>query len=376
MLFWIILIILAVALAMFLYWQDNSLVTTEYEMESAVLPEALDGCRLIHLSDLHNKGFGTEQKRLIRELERARPDLILITGDLIDKRRSSEKRCANAISLLRQAAELAPVFFVAGNHEWQSGFYDSLRPQMETLGVTILENQVETLEHGGAGICLIGLTDRASIPGEPVGHWWNLPGKVRSPIVQEHNEIVKGNLEKLCEGKGGAFQILMSHRPELADIYAEAGVDLAFCGHAHGGQIRLPGIGGLLAPDQGWHPEYCSDAHVVGETVMVVSRGLGNSLFPFRVFNRPEVVAMTLRSENAGEDAPEEETVLEAVREEASEQQSDPEIPEEDAPDSGMQLETSESQTDQVQTADSVEPIRKESGADEDEPDEDNDEDV
>lgn len=300
----IILVIAAVLIGVFLWWQDNSLQTEEYEVESPVLPGTLDGCKILHLSDLHNKSFGPDQKRLVEEIEKIEPDLILISGDMIDKRRTKEDSWGNVLSLIRQAAQFAPVFFVSGNHEWESGLYAKLRPQMETLGAEVLDNGFVVLDHGEAALAVMGVSDPAAFS-----------QNVKEGSKMEKEELpdcmakVQKRLEWMCgQQEEGAFQVLIAHRP--SDIYAQTGVHLIFCGHAHGGQIRLFGKG-LYAPDQGTLPKYTEGPYIIDNTVMIVNRGLGNSGFPFRIFNRPQLITVILRSPDGGEEDELEETITE-----------------------------------------------------------------
>lgn len=282
--------LLLLFIAAFLVWQNEALIVEEYAVESPALPEELDGCKIVQLSDLHNKRFGEDQKRLIAELEKISPDLILITGDLIDKRRTKEDEWSNALSLVRQAAELAPVFYVSGNHEWESGLYKKLRPQLETLGAEVLDDGFVVLDHGEAALSVMGLSDPAA---------FSKSVKSGGTMQEEEREACERKVEERLQWLSGqqeeaAFQVLIAHRPQLLERYAQAGVHLAFCGHAHGGQVRLPGIGALYAPNQGWRPKFTEGAHIEGDTVMIVSRGLGNSAFPVRLFNRPQIVVVTL----------------------------------------------------------------------------------
>lgn len=300
----IVILALVLLLAAFLIWQNNFPTVDEYAVESPALPEELDGCKIVQLSDLHNKCFGEDQKRLVAELEKIEPDLILLTGDLIDKRRTREDGWGNALSLIRQAAELAPVFYVSGNHEWESGLYKKLRPQLETLGAEVLDDGFVILDHGNAALAVMGLSDPAA---------FSKNVKAGQPMKKEElpacAKKVGERLKWICEQQEpNAFQVLIAHRPQLLEMYAGAGVHLVFSGHAHGGQVRLPGLGALYAPDQGWRPEYTEGPYIMDNTVMIVSRGLGNSAFPLRVFDRPQIVVVTLKAPE--EDAPEDSVDL------------------------------------------------------------------
>ena len=255
----------------FLYWQDNGITVSSMIYEGEI-PKPFDGCRILQVSDLQNKVFGKDQEPLLRKMEYSAPDLIFITGDLLDRNRTNVD---TAMSFIARAAELAPVYFVSGNHEHQSGEWECLSELLTAEGVTVLDNGRSVIEKDGACLTLLGLADK------------------------KRNPYFRSVLHTLTAGQDpDAFLILLSHRPELFEEYAEAGVDLVFSGHAHGGQIRLPFIGGLFAPHQGFFPKYTAGSFHKGHTTMFVSRGLGNSTFPFRIFNRPELVEVTLRQKN------------------------------------------------------------------------------
>lgn len=266
----IILAVLAVVLTAFFIWQNNDIVTTEIEAANKHVPPSFDGFRILEVSDLQSKSFGRSQQRLLELSAAAEPDIIVITGDLMD---GHSKELEPAMEFAEKAVDIAPVYYVSGNHEWLSGRYDELCGRLEAAGVTVLDNGHKALEKDGEFIELLGLKD---------------------PTF-EGDAAFEAELKKLADETFG-FHILLSHHPEYIDAYAENRMDLVLSGHAHGGQIRLPFIGGLFAPEQGWFPKYTSGLYEVGDTSLVVSRGLGNSVFPLRVFNRPELVVVTLRS--------------------------------------------------------------------------------
>lgn len=233
---------------------------------------------IAQVSDLHNAEFGGGNGELLTILEEAEPDLIAITGDLIDSRRTDP---APALAFLEGAVELAPVCYVTGNHEFRAyDAYQDLKSQMEELGVIVLENESMVLEE--VPLRVIGLDDPSF--------------GVRSDPSATPEQILQGALTALAPqaGEEDLCTVLLAHRPEYVELYAQHGADLVLSGHAHGGQVRLPGVGGLYAPGQGFLPEYTSGLYQIGETSLVVSRGLGNSLFPLRVNNRPEVVLVKL----------------------------------------------------------------------------------
>lgn len=268
-----IFIILILFVSVFCIWQNNDLIVTKYEFVSEKVPQNLDGYRIVHISDLHNKDFGN---RLVEHMKRQEPDIIVITGDLIDSRNT---RVNIAVEFVKEATKIAPVYYVTGNHEGRSIEYPELLLGLTNCGVTILDNNSRSINYNNSHFNLLGLSDPTFI--EANGH--------------EISTIMKDTINKNINGN--TLNLLLAHRPELLSLYSETSVDLVFSGHAHGGQVRIPFIGGLVAPNQGLLPKYTSGIHTMNETSMIISRGLGNSIIPIRVFNRPEVVVVTLKSE-------------------------------------------------------------------------------
>lgn len=264
--------VLVPALLIWLLWANSSPAATQVTVASGALPEAFEGFKIAHVSDLHNAVFGRKNEKLLSLIRAAKPDIIAITGDLIDSRHTD---IDSALAFVEAAAEIAPVYYVTGNHESRVDF-DEIEPRLIAAGGRVLRNEAEDIGHGGERIRLAGIDD---------------PSFIRTGGTAK--ERAAAELEQLGDG-GGTFTVLLAHRPELVEVYAEYGAGLVLSGHAHGGQVRLPLLGGLYAPGQGLLPEYDSGLYSLGETQMVVSRGLGNSVAPLRVNNRPELVIVTL----------------------------------------------------------------------------------
>ncbi len=261
-------------LIFFLYLQNNWIAKTRLKVSFQGLPKNFDGFRIVHISDLHNKSFGKEQKYLIRKIKDQQPNIIIITGDLIDSRRYNENI---AMLFINEAVKIAPVYYVTGNHELRSGKFKSLEKQLVNAGVRILRNSWEEIDIEGQSIIIAGVDD----PYTGI--------KYREAIVMdEYLQEIKKDLDE------NSFKILLAHRPEKIEDYAAYGFDLVFSGHAHGGQFRLPFIGGLVVPNQGFFPKYTSGVHKLENTTMIISRGLGNSIIAQRIFNRPEIIITEL----------------------------------------------------------------------------------
>ncbi|WP_229056538.1 metallophosphoesterase [Collinsella sp. D33t1_170424_A12] len=265
-------------------WSNGAIQTTSYELVVDRLPRALDGLRIAHISDLHNAELGRGNGRLIKRICRARPDLIVVTGDLIDSRRT---RIDAGVHLAARAAREAPTYYVPGNHEARLQEYPQIASSLERAGVVVLENGAVPFERDGGQLILLGLMDPAFQRPYPRG--------ATPRIIDEQLARVLATAGIDCDDAAAPCTVLLTHRPELLDVYAAHGVDVAFAGHAHGGQVRLPGVGALFAPSQGFFPAITAGVHTSGRTQLVVSRGLGPSVVPLRVNNRPELVVATLR---------------------------------------------------------------------------------
>ena len=257
---------------------NKALMVSTISISSSHIPAAFSGFRIAQVSDLHNTEFGKNNAELLKLLSENRPDIIAITGDLID---ANHTDVGIALGFAQESVRIAPTYYVTGNHEAASPQYDTLKAGLEEAGVIVLEDEAVSLERNGETITLLGL-------GDP-------DFTVKGDMFGETSAMVSTKLKNLDDGEGG-YTILLSHRPELFETYVNCGTDLVFAGHAHGGQFRLPFIGGLVAPNQGLFPQYDAGLYTDGSTSMVVSRGIGNSIIPFRINNRPEIVLVELNA--------------------------------------------------------------------------------
>lgn len=277
----VIVCVLAVLLAVFVIWTawgNQALMVNTYRITSSNLPKAFDGFHIAQISDLHNCQMGKNNERLLSMLRAEAPDIIVITGDMIDSRQTDVDI---ALHLARELVQIAPCYYVSGNHEARVSEYDSLKAGLIELGVTVLENAKVTIESSGEKMTLAGVVD---------------PSFKTDYLKGDDTAVMGSILTELLDEEDG-YTILLSHRPELFEVYAQHTVDLVFSGHAHGGQFRIPFVGGLIAPNQGLFPKYDAGIYEEGNTTMVVSRGVGNSIVPFRINNRPEIVLVELASQ-------------------------------------------------------------------------------
>ena len=257
-------------------WGNTALELNTYTIKSKELPEAFDGYRIAHVSDLHNAEMGDDNEKLLTMLQEAEPDIIAITGDLIDSRNTDVEV---ALQFAEDAVKIAPCYYVTGNHEARVSEYEELKQGLTALGAVVLEDDRMDLEQSGETITLLGVDD---------------PSFQTDYLFGDSETVMQNKLQELMN-ENNAFAILLSHRPELFEVYVESGANLVLSGHAHGGQFRLPIIGGLVAPNQGLFPKYDAGLYSKENTNMIVSRGIGNSILPFRFNNRPEVVLIELK---------------------------------------------------------------------------------
>lgn len=252
----------------FFYINNEWLTVSERTVESTEIPAAFDGYQIVQISDLHDATFGENQQRLVKKVKKAKPDMIVITGDLID---SNRYNLQNSLNLIDQIVGIAEVFYVTGNHEVATNDVDRIKEELTTRGVHVLSNETVKITRDKALFSLTGIEDPLM--------GLEAPAMLAAANIPDEN-----------------FKILLAHRPEDFSDYVDEELDLIFSGHAHGGQFRIPFMGGLVAPGQGYFPEYTAGVYEQGQSRLVVSRGLGNSTIPIRLFNLPEVIVVTLKS--------------------------------------------------------------------------------
>lgn len=264
----------AVALLAGFGWYENRTIRTSvYRLESTRLPEAFSGLRIAQLSDLHGAVFGRENARLLAAVRGAEPDIIALTGDLADEYAPDDGLGA----FLRALCEIAPVFYVTGNHEWvmPRAQRRALLALLDACGVVRLQNEYRLLRRGGESIVIAGVDD----PNGP------LDQKTPAQLMRE-----------VRDGAGeDAYVLMLAHRNDQLPLWAELGADTVLCGHGHGGIIRLPLLGPVFGTHYELFPDDAEGVYRQGGTAQVVSRGLGQSRrIPFRLMNRPELTLVIL----------------------------------------------------------------------------------
>ena len=259
----------------FFHWSNHSLQVQRFTFTSPRLPAGFDGCVIVQLSDLHGALFGEDNRDLLKVVAKNRPDYIFLTGDLLDQYRATPH--SYAVSLGGALADIAPTYFVTGNHEWALRGVPDLKRELEAAGATVLTNEYVLLERGGDQILLAGIDDPNGFADQ----------KTPEELARE-----------VREAWGDSFWLLLAHRNNYFERhYSRLGADLVISGHGHGGLIRLPFTDGLVSAERRPFPSYTAGFYTANGRDVFVSRGLGNSGATFRLFNRPEVAVLTLERE-------------------------------------------------------------------------------
>lgn len=246
----------------------ENLELTRYTAENAGLPESFAGFKIVQLSDFHGAEFVDDIVTLVKA---EKPDIIALTGDFI----TDGGDLPAVRELAQRLTDICDVYFVSGNHDFASGKIDELSDILKACGVKYLRNEYVVLERRGERIVLAGVEDPNS--------WADLEppeefiGRLRAEFPDD-------------------YVVLLGHRNYWMEKYPELPVQLILCGHAHGGIVRIPGIGGLLGTDRTLFPDYEAGKYDNGRYTMIVSRGIGNSVALPRLFNRPEIVGVVLKN--------------------------------------------------------------------------------
>lgn len=266
---------------------NNYLKTTDYQVTYQNLPAAFDGYRIVHLSDLHSREFGKTNHSLISKIDQADPDIIVMTGDMVN---SKDENYDVFISLSKALAAKYDVYFIVGNHEQCLGKNNlkTLYEKLTDAGVIVLDNQKVTITKTDQRIDLYGM-------------WFNLRyySNMNTEYVQNNAAEYFFSLDKMNQVMGkkeaDVFSILLTHNPAYFETYLKWGADLTLAGHIHGGMVRLPFSGGVFSPERNLFPPYDAGDYSALDQHMIVSRGLGNGTEGFRLFNCPELVVVTLQ---------------------------------------------------------------------------------
>lgn len=283
----IILSLVIVIPIVFLYYQANFLSISQFRIISEKIPKGFNNYRILQLTDLHSKQFDNDNSRLLSKIDTISPDIIVITGDMMNSQHDDGHVF---LSLAEQLVKSYPLYYIDGNHELiakmkadrgENDYYPNYITQLENLGVNILNDKAIQLKQNGQSITLRGLD---------------------IPLIFYSAADVQVNIDldtayinkKIGASAEDKFEILLAHHPKYFEAYRNWGASLILSGHNHGGMIHVPFKGGLLSGDREWFPEYDAGQFDAGSSTMIVGRGLGNYSYNIRMFNRPELVVITL----------------------------------------------------------------------------------
>lgn len=274
--FWFNLILICLVLfAIQLYVDNNVIEVSNYEVSFENLPNEFDGTVLLHVSDLHSKLFGTDNEQLYEKIEEINPDYIMLTGDMVN---ASDTDFSVFYDFAEKIGAEYETYYIVGNHELalSQDNYTEIINTITEFGVKVLDNETVALTKNGETINLHGM-------------WYNSKYYVSEEFTIEAMNKIMGEEDE-------NFDILLTHNPKGFEVYSDWGAELTLTGHVHGGMVRLPYVGAIFAPERTLFPKYSEGVYSIENSHMVVSRGLGRGLTGFRLFNKPELDVVVLKS--------------------------------------------------------------------------------
>ena len=290
----LILAILAASVIWNVYWNSRIVVHT-YTHVNEEVPQAFDGFRIVQLTDLHSVRSEKQGQLVYDMICGQNPDVICVTGDLVDSRYYAKHGVegeALTLALMEKLITLAPVYFIYGNHEMillDDPQNNAFKNALEKLGVQNINNELVCYQRqeDGDKVYIGGIQDPSTLYKD-----------YRYAFLSNNGERMEAMLDAVTVGvRNEEFFLLLSHRPEYLEMYDQYPVDLVLTGHAHGGQFRLPFIGGVYAPGQGFLPKYPAGLYETDDLEMYVGTGIGNSVIPVRIFNPPEILTIILETQ-------------------------------------------------------------------------------
>lgn len=269
-----------------LFIENHLLQVSEYRIVSKKIPTAFNGLKIVQLSDLHSKSFGRDNARLLRKIDAEKPDFIVMTGDMVTRTDETHRVFFRTAETL---GEKYPCYYVIGNHEqnMEAEELEFFCARLMKLGIHVMNNEKVIIQRKNQNINLYGM-------------WFPLKYYKEAKHNSKYTPFCLKDMTGImgpCDPE--RYAILLTHNPLCFETYAKWGADLTFCGHVHGGMIRLPFLGGLLSPDREFFPQYSAGLYERSEKKLLVSRGLGSGVFGARIFNCPDIVAVTLCHETS-----------------------------------------------------------------------------
>ena len=284
-----ILMIVCLAIVIIIsYFENRKLTLTQYDINDTRIPAAFDGFRIVHLSDLHNAEYGERTCELLEMVKKSKPDVILVTGDMIIGKPNNDV-CV-ALDFVNALCDIAPVYYSMGNHELRVNLYEDVYGDMWKRFKEYISPRVHLLFDEKT--CIFRECEKINLYGLNMN-----PELYKRIIKTPMPDTYLDSLFGVCDND--EYNIFMAHNPDYFKEYAKWGANITFSGHVHGGMIRIPLLGGALSPMIHFFPKYDKGLFTEGKQYMILSGGLGNHTFKFRVNNLPEVVVVTLYSGKA-----------------------------------------------------------------------------
>ena len=280
---------------------NNCIITTRYTIQNNKINNDLNGYKIVQISDVHSIRNENKKEKIIEKVKKENPNIIFVTGDLIDTDYYSEQNSMYqqgeikqieklTLDFMKELVNIADVYFIYGNHELvllDDPVNNKFAVALNELGVIILNNKLDTIQINNTTINLVGVQDPSTLYKDK-----------KYAYIGNNKEKTKAILDDLItnndEFNNENFTILLAHRPEFFELYSNYDIDVAFTGHTHGGLIRLPIIRGIYSRAEGIFPKYSVGSYNKENITMIINSGIGYSEIPIRIFNPPEIVVTTL----------------------------------------------------------------------------------
>lgn len=275
-----LLIILIIIALILIYISNNCLKVTRYIVKNNKIPESFDGLKIVHISDVHSKIFGKNNYKFFEKINEINPDMIFMTGDIID---DSEKNIKGYVNIYKELFKRYPIYYSIGNHERKLGYnkYKEYISLLKENGVNVIVNGSTYFKKGNEKIKINALKFRENM-------------QPRVLTIQKKDKYINYMKKKLNDIDTNEFNVLLAHDPENFEMYEKLKVDLVFSGHVHGGLIRFGKVC-LLSPRRRFFPKYSYGKNTINKTTIITSSGIGSATIPIRLFNRPEIVEVILK---------------------------------------------------------------------------------
>lgn len=269
--------------------ETEKLEITEYEIKNSKIPKDFDGFKIVQVSDLHNKSFGKNNSELLEKIDSENPDIVVITGDLVE---GDNKNFHIALNLIDELIKKYEVYHIIGNHEQKSLIkkykkeYETYFKELYNKSIKNLNNDKICLNRGNSNINIYGFIVPLNYYPYFFKNYKNRKNRLADKFIQESLGVIDKE----------EYNIMLAHTPFFFEDYEDYGVDLVLSGHVHGGIIRLPLVGGVLSPNREFFPKYDFGKYEKNNTTMLLSKGLGGSKVLIRFNCKPEIVSITLKN--------------------------------------------------------------------------------